>query len=62
MEQIHQLVAHVRGSLRSPPCGSSMLAGLRPAELCGLRVCDVDFTEHAIACEPNCAAGTLVRH
>jgi integrase len=25
-----------------------MLAGLRPAELCGLRVCDVDFGRHVI--------------
>ena len=25
-----------------------MLAGLRPAELCGLRVCDVDFIKHVV--------------
>ncbi len=25
-----------------------MLTGLRPAELCGLRVCDVDFTRHVV--------------
>ena len=47
MEQVHQLVAHVRHPYK-PAVWLLMLAGLRPAELCGLRVCDVDFTKHVI--------------
>jgi integrase len=47
MEQVHQLVAHVRDPYK-PAVWLLMLAGLRPAELCGLRVCDVDFTKHVI--------------
>jgi integrase len=47
MEQVHQLVAQVRDPYK-PAVWLLMLAGLRPAELCGLRVCDVDFTKHVI--------------
>ncbi|HVA06980.1 MAG TPA: hypothetical protein VNG12_09600, partial [Acidimicrobiales bacterium] len=47
MEDIHQLVAHVKDPYK-PAVWLLMLAGLRPAELCGLRVCDVDFTKHVI--------------
>lgn len=47
MEQIHQLVAHVKDPYK-PAVWLLMLAGLRPAELCGLRVCDVDFTKHVV--------------
>jgi integrase len=47
MEQVHQLVAHVRDPYK-PAVWLLMLAGLRPAELCGLRVCDVDFDKHVI--------------
>lgn len=47
MEQVHQLVAHV-GDPYKPAVWLLMLAGLRTAELCGLRVCDVDFTKHVI--------------
>ncbi len=47
MEQIHQLVAHVKDPYK-PAVWLLMLAGLRPAELCGLRVCDVDFVKHVI--------------
>lgn len=42
MEQVHELVAHVRDPYK-PAVWLLMLAGLRPAELCGLRVCDIDF-------------------
>lgn len=47
MEQIHQLVAHVKTPYK-PAVWLLMLAGLRPAELCGLRVCDVDFIKHVV--------------
>jgi integrase len=47
MEQVHQLVAHVRDPYK-PAVWLLMLAGLRPAELCGLRVCDVDFARNVI--------------
>ncbi len=47
MEQIHLLVAHVKDPYK-PAVWLLMLAGLRPAELCGLRVCDVDFTKHVV--------------
>ena len=47
MEQVHQLVAHVREPYK-PAVWLLILAGLRPAELCGLRVCDVDFHKHVI--------------
>jgi integrase len=47
MEQVHELVAHVRDPYK-PAVWLLMLAGLRPAELCGLRVCDVDFARHVI--------------
>ena len=47
MEQVHQLVAHVKDPYK-PAIWLLMLAGLRPAELCGLRVCDVDFIKHVI--------------
>ena len=47
MEQVHQLVAHVRDPYK-PAVWLQMLAGLRPAELCGLRVCDVDHGKHVI--------------
>jgi integrase len=47
MEQVHHLVAHVRDPYK-PAVWLLMLAGLRPAELCGLRVCDVDFDRHVI--------------
>ena len=47
MGQIHQLVAHVKDPYK-PAVWLLMLAGLRPAELCGLRMCDVDFVKHVI--------------
>jgi integrase len=47
MEQIHLLVAHVKDPYK-PAVWLLMLAGLRPAELCGLRVCDVDFTKQVV--------------
>src|ERR1700678_232459 len=42
MEQVHQLVAHVPDRYKSA-VWLLVFAGLRPAELCGLRVHDVDF-------------------
>ena len=47
MAQVHQLVGHVRDPYK-PAVWLLMLAGLRPAELCGLRVCDVDFDKGVI--------------
>ena len=47
MKQVHQLVAHVRDPYK-PAVWLLMMASLRPAELCGLRVCDVDFGRHVI--------------
>jgi integrase len=47
MAQIHQLVAHVRDPYK-PAVWVLVLAGLRPAELCGLRVRDVDFVRHVL--------------
>ena len=62
MEQVHQLVADVKDPDK-PTVWLLMLAGLRPAELCGLRVCDVNFVKHVIhvsqtvlpACTPSTA-------
>ena len=48
MEQVHQLVAHVRDPYK-PAVWLLVFAGLRPAELCGLRVRDVDFVRHAVS-------------
>ena len=42
MEQVHELIAHVRDPYK-PAVWLIVLAGLRPAELCGLRVCDLDM-------------------
>lgn len=47
MEQIHLLAAHVKDPYK-PAVWLLMLAGLRPAELCGLRVCDVDFIKNVV--------------
>ena len=47
MEQVYQLVEHVRDPYK-PAVWLLLLAGLRPAELCGLRVRDVDFTKNVI--------------
>jgi integrase len=41
MEQVHQLVRHTPASYQSA-VWLLLLTGLRPAELCGLRVCDFD--------------------
>jgi integrase len=46
MEQVHQLVAHVRDPYKAA-VWLLVFAGLRPAELCGLKVRDVDFVRHA---------------
>jgi integrase len=47
MEQVHRLVEHVREPYKAA-VWLLLLAGLRPAELCGLRVCDVDFSTHVV--------------
>ena len=47
MDQVHQLVAHMKEPYK-PAVWLLMLAGLRPAELCGLRVRDVDFKKHIV--------------
>ncbi len=47
MSQLHQLVAKVRDPYK-PAVWLLALAGLRPAELCGLRVRDVDFARHIV--------------
>lgn len=48
MEQVHQLVAHVPDRYK-PAVWLLVFAGLRPAELCGLRVRDVDFVHHEVS-------------
>lgn len=47
MEQVHRLVLHVRDPYK-PAVWLLLLAGLRPAELCGLRVCDLDLDAHLV--------------
>ncbi len=48
MEQVHQLIAHVPDRYKSA-VWVLVLAGLRPAELCGLRLRDVDFVGHEVS-------------
>ncbi|MGO8825326.1 MAG: tyrosine-type recombinase/integrase [Acidimicrobiales bacterium] len=43
MEQVHRLIAEVTGPYR-PAVWLIVLAGLRPAELCGVRVRDLDMS------------------
>ena len=47
MAQVLQLVAHVRDAYK-PALWLLALAGLRPSELCGLRVTDVDYVRHTV--------------
>ena len=47
MAQVVQLVAHVRDPYK-PAVWLLALGGLRPSELCGLRVRDVDFVRHTV--------------
>jgi integrase len=47
MEQVHRLVEHVPEPYKAA-VWLPLLAGLRPAELCGLRVRDVDFSTHVL--------------
>ncbi|MGH9107799.1 MAG: tyrosine-type recombinase/integrase [Acidimicrobiales bacterium] len=48
MEQVHQLVGQVRDPYK-PAVWLLVFAGLRPAELCGLRVRDVDFVRRTVS-------------
>ncbi len=48
MSQLHRLGAHVPDPYK-PAVWLLALAGLRPAELCGLRVRDVDFARHVVS-------------
>lgn len=48
MEQVHQLIAQVPDRYKSA-VWVLVLAGLRPAELCGLRLRDVDFVGHEVS-------------
>ncbi len=48
MEQVHQLVAYVPERYK-PAVWLLVFAGLRPAELCGLRVRDIDFARHEVS-------------
>jgi integrase len=47
MEQVHQLIAHIRDPYK-PAVWLIVLAGLRPAELCGIRVCDLDMNRQIL--------------
>ena len=47
MSQVHNLVEHTDPRYR-PAVWLLVLAGLRTSELCGLRVCDVDWPKHTI--------------
>jgi integrase len=48
MEQVHELVEHVRDPYR-PAVWLLVLTGIRPAELCGLRVRSVDLARRSLA-------------
>ena len=60
MSQLHRLVANVRDPYK-PEVWVLALAGLRPAELCGLRVRDVDFVRHVITVRATRMPGPQVR-
>ena len=47
MEEVHLLISHVRDPYKTA-VWLLLLASLRPAELCGLRVCDVDLRGHVV--------------
>jgi integrase len=47
MDQVHQLIAHV-GDPYKPAVWLTILTGLRPAELCGLRVCDLNMKKQLL--------------
>lgn len=47
MAEVHRLVTAVREPYK-PAVWLLALAGLRPAELCGLRVRDIDFVRHVV--------------
>jgi integrase len=48
MEQVHQLIGHIPDRYK-PAVWLLVFAGLRPAELCGLRVRDIDFARHEVS-------------
>jgi len=48
MGQVHQLIRQVPDRYQ-PAVWLLVLAGLRPAELCGLRVRDIDFVRHTVS-------------
>jgi integrase len=48
MEQVHALVEHVRDPYK-PAVWLLVLTGMRPAELCGLKVRSVDLARHRIS-------------
>ena len=47
MEQVHQLIAHIREPYK-PAVWLIVLAGLRPSELRGIRVCDLDMNKQVL--------------
>lgn len=47
MEHVHRLIAEVPGPYK-PAVWLIVLAGLRPAELCGVRVRDLDMSTHIL--------------
>jgi integrase len=48
MTEVHMLVEHVRDPYK-PAVWLLVLTGMRPAELCGLRVRSVDFVRHTVS-------------
>ena len=48
MSDVHALIAHVRDPYK-PAVWLLVLTGMRPSELCGLRVRSVDFARHLVA-------------
>lgn len=48
MEQVHDLLQHVRDPYK-PAVWLLVLTGMRPSELCGLRIRSVDFARHLVS-------------
>ena len=61
MEQVHRLIAEVPGPYK-PAVWLIVLAGLRPAELCGVRVRDLDMSTHILHVSQDGSPTARLRH